>query len=180
MTRVGNIIENRGGIVSWLNDQILERRPVRLPPETAKAFLLSKNAAARSILQALATGSRISPGGLLLTSEPGNCLKYAEVARKIANFYGIKLGVDIAVSFGQVSEALIHDEPALVMPMSGQTVEVPLENCLESDRVRRMIESLVAGDTRQVSEHDWYRRTEEIISLCGSSLFSQKGPQSIN
>jgi FlaA1/EpsC-like NDP-sugar epimerase len=180
VTRVGNIIENRGGIVSWLNDQILERKPVRLPEETAKAFLLSKNAAARSILQALATGSRISPGGLLLTSEPGVCLEFAEVARKIANFYGIKLGVDVALDFGQISDAFIHDEPSLIIPVSDRAAALPPENSLESDRVHGMIEKLVSADTRQLSGDDWYRRTEEIIAMCGSALFSQKRPLSIN
>jgi len=180
VARVGNIIENRGGIVSRLNNQIIGREPVRLPAETAKACFLSKNAAARSILQALTIGSRISPGGLLLTSEPGICLEFAEVARKIANFYGIRLGVDIAVSFGQIPDASIHDEPALVEGPVDRAAILPLENCLESDRMDRMIESLIAGDARQVSEHEWYRRTEEIVSLCGASLFPIKRPQSIN
>jgi FlaA1/EpsC-like NDP-sugar epimerase/lipopolysaccharide/colanic/teichoic acid biosynthesis glycosyltransferase len=180
VTRVGNIIENRGGIVSWLNDQILERRPVRLPAETAKAFLLSKNAAARSILQALVTGSRISPGGLLLTSEPGICLEFAEVARKIANFYGIKLGVDIAVDFGQILDALIQDEPSTVMAVSDRAAADSLENCLESERVRLMIESMISADMQHFSDREWYRRTEEIISLCGSSLFTQNKALSIN
>jgi FlaA1/EpsC-like NDP-sugar epimerase/lipopolysaccharide/colanic/teichoic acid biosynthesis glycosyltransferase len=174
VTRVGNIIENRGGIVSWLNNQILEGRPVRLPRETAKAFLLSKNAAARSILKALATGSRISPGGLLLTSEPGICLEFAAVARKIANFYGIKLGDDIAVNFGQISDALILDEPSTVMAASDRPAADPFESCRELDRLHRMIESMISADTRNISQHDWYRRTEEIVSLCGSSLFSQQ------
>ncbi|MBN1829133.1 MAG: sugar transferase, partial [Deltaproteobacteria bacterium] len=56
VTRVGNIIENRGGIVSWLNNQILEQSLILLPAETAKAFHLSRRTASRSILQALATG----------------------------------------------------------------------------------------------------------------------------
>jgi FlaA1/EpsC-like NDP-sugar epimerase/lipopolysaccharide/colanic/teichoic acid biosynthesis glycosyltransferase len=180
VARVGNIIENRGGIVSWLNDQILERGPVRLPVETAKAFLLSKNAAARSILQALATGSRISPGGLLLTSEPGICLEFVDVARKIANFYGIKLGVDIAFNFGQISDALIHDEPSIVKAVIDRAAADPLENCLESERASIMIERLISGDTRHLSGQDWYRRTEEIISLCGPSLFSQNKAFSFN
>jgi FlaA1/EpsC-like NDP-sugar epimerase/lipopolysaccharide/colanic/teichoic acid biosynthesis glycosyltransferase len=181
VTRVGNIIENRGGIVSWLNDQIIERRPVRLPAEKAKAFLLSKNAAARSILQALATGSRISPGGLLLTSEPGVCLDFAEVARKIANFYGLTLGVDIAVNFGQISDVLIPDEPSSIVPVSDlEAAAAPPENVVERDRVHRMIEGLISDDTGQLSEQDWYRRTEEIIALCGSSLFSQKNSLTSN
>ncbi|UCE40556.1 MAG: sugar transferase [Candidatus Aminicenantes bacterium] len=173
VNRVGNIIENRGGIVSWLNDQIIERRPVRLPEEHAKAYLLSKNAAARSILQALATGSRISPGGYLLTSEPGICLEFAEVARKIALFYGIKLGEDIAVKFGKISDTLIQDEPSAVMAWGDLAAARSLEDCLESDPVCQMIEKIISGDTLNLSDHDWRQRTQEIISLCGSSLFSQ-------
>lgn len=183
VTRVGNIIENRGGIVSWLNDQILVQRQVRLPAITAKAFHLSKSSAARSILQSLATGSRISPGGLLLTSEPGAHLGFAEVARKIANFYGINLGVDVAVSFGEISDALFKDEPSLVTaPGPGASDLSPdsLEGSLGQDQVRLRIESLISGDTRHLSDQDWHRRTEEIIFLCGSSLFSQNKAQTFN
>jgi FlaA1/EpsC-like NDP-sugar epimerase/lipopolysaccharide/colanic/teichoic acid biosynthesis glycosyltransferase len=174
VNRVGNIIENRGGIVSWLNDQILERRQVQLPEETTEAYLLSKNAAARSILQALAAGSRISPGGLLLTNEPGILLKFADVARKIANFYGIKLGEDIAVSFGQISNVPIHDEPCGIIAVDNRSTAGFLERGLESDRVIRMIEPMISGDTHHLSEKDWQQRTREIISLCSSSLFAQK------
>ncbi len=173
VSRVGNIIENRGGIVSWLNDQILERRPVRLPAETAKAFLLSKNAAARSVLQALTVGSTISPGGLLLNSEPGICLDYTEVARKIANFYGIRLGIDIPLKFGGIPDPLVHDEPSAVMASNDKAAAKALRNCLESNQLYRMIEDMISGDPRRLSAYDWYRQTQEIISLCGTSLFSQ-------
>jgi FlaA1/EpsC-like NDP-sugar epimerase/lipopolysaccharide/colanic/teichoic acid biosynthesis glycosyltransferase len=180
VTRVGNIIENRGGIVSWLSNQILERKSVRLPAETAKAFLLSKNAAARSIMRALATGSGISPGGLLLTSEPGICLGFSEIARKIANFYGIKLGVDIAVNFGEISDVLVLDEPSMVKGAGDLAAVDSIESCLESEPVRLMIERMISDDTRNLSEHEWYRRTEEIISLCGSSLFTKKKTLFVN
>jgi FlaA1/EpsC-like NDP-sugar epimerase len=180
VTRLGNIIENRGGIVSRLNDQIIGKGPVQLPAQTAKAFLLSKNAAARSILQALATGSRISPGGLLLTSEPGICLEFAEVARKIANFYGLKLGVDIAIEYGRISDALVHDEASLAKEVVDRAATLPVQNCLDLDPARRMIESLISSDTRDLTKHDWYRRTEEIIALCGPSLYPENKLLSFN
>jgi FlaA1/EpsC-like NDP-sugar epimerase/lipopolysaccharide/colanic/teichoic acid biosynthesis glycosyltransferase len=183
VSRVGNIIENRGGIVSRLNDRILERRPVNLPAETAKAFLLSKNAAARSILQALVAGSKVSPGGLLLTSAPGICLELAEIARRVANFYGLKLGTDITVQFGEIPDSLIYDEPSSMIapqPEAAGRAPDPLESCGESDRLRHLIENLIAGAPRQLSEREWLRRTEEIVALCGPSLFSQHKALSTN
>jgi FlaA1/EpsC-like NDP-sugar epimerase/lipopolysaccharide/colanic/teichoic acid biosynthesis glycosyltransferase len=171
INRVGNIIENRGGVVSWINDQVLERKPVRLPGKAARAFLLSKNAAARSILQALATGSRISPGGFLLTSEPGICMEFVEVARKISNFYGLELETDIPVKFGNILHPSIIDDPDAVMTVIDIAAADSLENCLESDCVFRMIEGIISADSRQLAKHEWYRWTEEIVSACGSSLF---------
>jgi lipopolysaccharide/colanic/teichoic acid biosynthesis glycosyltransferase/FlaA1/EpsC-like NDP-sugar epimerase len=180
VNRVGNIIENSGGVVAWLNEQILQRRPIPLPVETARAFLLSKNAAARSILQALATGSRISPGGLLLTSEPGISLEYGEVARRIASFYGISPGFDIPVNLNRIPEALIQDARSAVMALGDPASSVTPKSCLESDRLRQVIESLIFGDTDHLTEREWYSRTEEILSLCGPSLFSQEKPLPLN
>lgn len=171
VARVGNIIENQGGIVSWLKDQILERRVIQLPDEKAKAFLLSKRAAARSVMQALATGSLISPGGQLLTSEPGICLEFADVAQRIANFYGIKLGDDIAVNFNLVSDPFIYDEPSSVMTMTDWSAAESFGNCLDSTRLNQMIESMISKDMRLFSDDEWQQRTREIVSLYGSSLF---------
>ncbi len=173
VNRVGNIIENSGGVVSWLNEQILQRKPIPLPAGTTRAFLLSKNAAARSILQALATGSRISPGGLLLTSEPGISLAYREVARRLASFYGINPSFDILVDLAETPEAVLYDEPSTVIGPSEPEPAVTFQNLLESDRVRQVIEGLISGDAGRLTEQEWYRRTEEIITLCGPSLFSQ-------
>ncbi|MBN1222579.1 MAG: hypothetical protein JXB23_04990, partial [Candidatus Aminicenantes bacterium] len=118
--------------------------------------------------------------GLLLTSEPGVCLGFGEVVRKIANFYGIKIGVDIAVRFGEISDALIQDEPSLVLAASERATADSLENGLGSDRVRLMIEGLISGESRLSSKDEWYRRTEEILFLCGSPLFSKDKAPSFN
>jgi FlaA1/EpsC-like NDP-sugar epimerase/lipopolysaccharide/colanic/teichoic acid biosynthesis glycosyltransferase len=163
VARVGNIIENRGGIVSWLNDQILEQRYLRLPVETAKTFLLSKKAATRSILQALVTGSSVSPGGSLLTSEPGALLGLAEVARKIANLYGLRLGTDITLRFGEIANGLMDDEPATAMTGRHTANDTP-DGLPGSGRGFGMIENMIYGDIGHMSSQDWYQETEEIVS----------------
>jgi hypothetical protein len=183
VTRLGNIIENRGGIFSWLHDQILGQALVRLPARSAKAFHLPKKEAARSVLQALATGSRVSPGGVLLTSEPGVCLEFTEVARKIANFYGLKLGEDIAVRFGAIKDTMLADEPEMTIG-PGFPGDKPASDFIKCgpglERAESMIEALLSGDPRHLSHHDWFRRTEEIVSLCGPFFFSQKKALFIN
>lgn len=180
VTRVGNIIENSGGIVAWLNEQILQRKPIPLASESARAYLLSKDAGARSILQSLATGSRMSPGGLLLTSEPGISLEYSEVARRIARFYGLKPGFDIAVDLGEIPDALLRDEPSAITAASDLAAAVNLKNYLDSDRARDIIQSLISGDIGPMSKQEWYRRTEEILALCSPSSPAKKKSVSLN
>ncbi len=178
VNRVGNIIENSGGIVSWLNEQILQRKPIPMPAGTPRAFLLSKNAGARSILQSLAIGSRISPGGLLLTSEPGISLEYEEIARKIAGFYGLQPGFDISVDLDEIPDALLDDEPSALVEAGDPQSAVDLEDCLKSERVREVIQRLISIDPGRISEREWYRQTKEILALCGPAKSPEKKPLS--
>ena len=169
VTRVGNIIENRGGIISWLNDQIVEERILRLPAESAKTYLLSKNAAARAILQALVMGSKISPGGSLLTSELGALIGLEEVARKIANLYGLRLGEDIALTFGEIPGGMIDDSPQT------ESAEKFLDVLPDIDPRFQLIESILSGDTLLKSSREWERETTQIIAQFDSLRRSPHG-----
>jgi len=177
VTRLGNIIENRGGVVSWISDQILERGRVRLPAETAKIFLLPRDAAARSILQAVVRSSKIPSSGFLLTSEPGICMEFSDLARKIARFYGIALGADVPVGFGEISNGLLQDEPSMLSDGAGDAIlamrGIP-GGSAGSERWYRMIEDMVSQDVSRFSESDRSRLTEEITSLGNSGLFQGK------
>jgi FlaA1/EpsC-like NDP-sugar epimerase/lipopolysaccharide/colanic/teichoic acid biosynthesis glycosyltransferase len=164
VARVGNIIENRGGIVSWLNDQILGQRPLRLPAETAKTFLLSKNAAARSVLQALAMGTQISPGGHILTAEPGVCLGLADVAAKIARLYGLSVGQDVTLKFGEIPDGLIDDEPATVIAAAQENGDSLIAG-LGSEAGLLMIERIISLSSPDQIEPGWIQQTEELASL---------------
>lgn len=174
VSRVGNIIENRGGIVSWLLDQIQAQGPLLLPSEKARTYLLSKHSAARAILQALVTGSKVSPGGVLMTSEPGVGLTFGEVAGKIAKLYGLKVGEDLAIRYGVVRDGLIDDEPASVA--ASRIGMGPLETGPGREKEHLVIERMLTPDTLELTEQDWRRRTDEIISLFPASPGPTTGP----
>jgi FlaA1/EpsC-like NDP-sugar epimerase len=180
VNRVGNIIENTGGIVSWLNEQILQRRSIPLPAEAARAFLLSRIAGARSILQSLATGSKISPGGQLLTSEPGIGLEYGEVARRIAGFYGIQPGFDLSVDLDEIPDALLFDRRPAITGSGNLGSVFDFEKYPDSDRARDIIQNLISSETGRLSKQEWIRRTREILALVDQLEREQKNPLSLN
>jgi len=165
VNRVGNIIENSGGIVAWLNERILQRRPIPRTAETARAFLLSSSAGARSILQSLATGSRISPGGLLLTSEPGIGLEYGEVARRIASLYGLLPGFDQRAGTDEIPGALFFEEPREIAAVRDLEFTAGLRDYLGGEAAMEMIQSLTLSETGSLSKQELRRRTREILTL---------------
>lgn len=179
VTRIGNIIENQGGVVSWLSDQILEQKPLRLPAEKAKTYLLSKNAASRSILQGLVLGSMISPGGSLLTAEPGTCLALIDVAKKVANLYGLVLGQDIAVKYNGIPNGVIDDEPVSVIEASRESGR-SLGISLGSDHGLSMMERVFSSDGGRLSWKELRQHTQEIISSFDAVSVPQKKELSVN
>ncbi len=179
VTRVGNIIENRGGVASLINDHILEQKPILLPTETAETFLLSKKAAARSVLQSLVLGSKISPGGFLLTAEPGACLRLSDVARKIANLYGFKIGDDVVLKFNEIPSGLIDEERDLVIS-ANHAPGFPLEVSLGVNESLLMIEDMISNYPRGLNDLDWHRWAEKVLSLYRSSPPSLKKDIFIN
>jgi FlaA1/EpsC-like NDP-sugar epimerase/lipopolysaccharide/colanic/teichoic acid biosynthesis glycosyltransferase len=174
VARVGNIIENRGGIVSWLNDQIVDRQVLRLPSKSARTFLLSKNAAARAVLQALVMGSKVSRGGSLLTSELGAFLRLEDVARKIANLYGLTLGRDIALKFGEIPDGIVDDEPVIQMATN------LLDVLPDLDRPDPMLERLISGGGNQKAGREWDRETTQLIAQFDETRFSLGGRATSN
>ena len=61
IVRLGDILENRAGIVARLEEQIVNREPVILPHRDAKCALLSKRAAVHFILDALGLAESLAP-----------------------------------------------------------------------------------------------------------------------
>jgi FlaA1/EpsC-like NDP-sugar epimerase/lipopolysaccharide/colanic/teichoic acid biosynthesis glycosyltransferase len=103
--RVCDIVENRGGIVSVMENQIRRREVVTLPSPEAQIHLLSKTSAVEFILQGLGETALRPPDQETTICETGSPVRFLDVARQLASLHGLKLGADVPVMF---SDRLDH------------------------------------------------------------------------
>jgi FlaA1/EpsC-like NDP-sugar epimerase/lipopolysaccharide/colanic/teichoic acid biosynthesis glycosyltransferase len=97
--RLGDVLENRGGIVAMLEEQIAHGETVMLPHHNATGAFLSKHDAARFILEALALADTAPhEAGIFICTQQG-AIPLLEVARKLALRYGLHLEADLPVKF---------------------------------------------------------------------------------
>jgi hypothetical protein len=110
--RLCDVLENRGGAVAMLENQIAYQEPITLPCPEAKCQFLSKHVASAFILETLALAAA-NPGdeGIFVCHRlPSTSL--LEIARKLATLYGLQLESELSVRFLNVpsstSEVVPH------------------------------------------------------------------------
>jgi hypothetical protein len=97
--RLCDVLENRGGIVAALEEQIAHGETVMLPHHDATGTFLSKREGARFILEALALADATPhEEGIFICTQQGS-VPLLEVARKLALRYGLHLEADLPVKF---------------------------------------------------------------------------------
>jgi FlaA1/EpsC-like NDP-sugar epimerase/lipopolysaccharide/colanic/teichoic acid biosynthesis glycosyltransferase len=99
VVRLGDIIENRGGIWAQIEKQIVHREPVTLPHPDVKYHFLSKQAAAHFILQALVLTEMNPPEEGIFICNQEATVSLQEVADQLAMHHGVELGADLPVRF---------------------------------------------------------------------------------
>jgi lipopolysaccharide/colanic/teichoic acid biosynthesis glycosyltransferase/FlaA1/EpsC-like NDP-sugar epimerase len=100
ITRMCDILENPGNIISIMEEQIKANETVLLPSPDAQICIISKESAAQFILQHATNAGRNGEGECgLFECNGGQSYSVLEIAKQIANFYGLKLGRDLAVKF---------------------------------------------------------------------------------
>jgi FlaA1/EpsC-like NDP-sugar epimerase/lipopolysaccharide/colanic/teichoic acid biosynthesis glycosyltransferase len=100
ITRVCDILENPGNIISIMEEQIKRNETVVLPSPQARVCIISKESAAQFILQhAVNAGKSGGNACGLFECNGGQTYSIFEVAKEIANLYGLKLGSDVAVKY---------------------------------------------------------------------------------
>jgi nucleoside-diphosphate-sugar epimerase len=181
IARLCDIIENRGGIVSIIENQIRNRDTVMLPSEHAQVRLISKDSAAEFILQALVEKNKELPRKIVFTCDCEPSVSLEEVASKLAAMYGLKLGLDFAIRYTEppykgVSKSQSKLESSLA------TIGLPLqfpqpflflrgtgnEKGLNFNpgRVKALFKEFVAGSEKESPHQDWRSLTQELIKLC--------------
>jgi len=124
--RLGDVLENRGGIVAVLEEQIAHGETVTLPHRDARGVFLSKRDAVHFILEALAMAdAKPYEEGIFVCTQPVS-VPLLEIARKLATRYGLQLEVDLPVRF--LSGVFPEGEAQAYVSSSNQTTLVPTTN----------------------------------------------------
>ncbi len=173
IARICDIAENRGGVVSIIENQIRNREAVILPSADAQTYLISKYHAAEFILQALLEGDKNKVDGeaQIFACDPGSPIPLITISERLARAMGITLGSDIALTYtGQLDSALsmlpreISSGTARFFP-----IQDGIEN-LQHDKaaVRSFFTDLVLDGSDGSAIRDWKALTQRAITLCES------------
>ena len=123
--RLCDILENRGGVVAVLENQIAQRQTVTLPHRNATCQVLSKHVASTFILETLALTAGNTADEGIFVCHPLPTTSLVEIAHKLAMLYGFKLD-DLSVQF---LDALLPTDPVLtVYPDHDHHVLIPTAN----------------------------------------------------
>ena len=99
--RLNNILENRGGLVAVLKEQIAQRESVTLLHPDSSGHFLSKRTAVHFLLQSLVLAYACPADEGIFVCNQGRPVSLFDVANKLASYYGVQLESDLPVTFLQ-------------------------------------------------------------------------------
>jgi FlaA1/EpsC-like NDP-sugar epimerase len=174
IARICDIAENRGGVVSTIENQIRNREAVTLPSAGAQIYLISKYHAAEFILHALMKGAKNRGDGevRIFACDPGPPIPLITISEKLANSLGLRLGSDIAISFtGQVDNAPsislreISSETSGISPIQRDGMGNLQRN---NPDIKTFFKDFVLEGNEGSGIRDWKAWTQGAIKLCES------------
>jgi FlaA1/EpsC-like NDP-sugar epimerase/lipopolysaccharide/colanic/teichoic acid biosynthesis glycosyltransferase len=104
ISRLGDIAENQGGIVSLLEKQIVDQRTVILPSEKTNCCLITKYSAAEFILQNIVEEKNKFSDECIFICNSGSSISLIELTQRLANYHGLNLWTDLEVRYIGQSE----------------------------------------------------------------------------
>jgi len=175
IARICDIIENRGGVVSIIEDQIREHQAVTLPSADAQTFLMSKYSAAAFILQTLVEVNKSAPEERVFTCKHSLHMPIVEVASILANLYGLNLKADLPIKYtAQSKENTYLTLKNMSLLTSKYSPSIKLLNpktVLTSEKLKSIFKDFVLTNNNKPALQDWKAQTKELIKLCGPDIF---------
>jgi len=181
IARLCDIIENRGGIVSILEEQIANREVITLPHQEAKRYFLSKHAAANFILETLAQADTLPlPEGIFICNH-GDPVSLLEIAGKLAIRKGLQLGQDIPIRFldstpqdnGQSTQGSPSNQQ-LRVSTPNTSIGLLRENLLPySSETTKVIEDLLSIQEQEFDHTCWEQHTRTLLRLENRAMLSR-------
>jgi len=170
ITRLCDIAENRGGLLSLIEEQIRNREAVILPSQDATAQFISKHSAADFILQALAEAKRDGFKKRMYAWDAGDPVSLTEIACRMAYLYGLRPDLDIAFKYPSqpVGTGWVVPEDngmtASLLP-SGMNWHMNRGD-LSPEAVKSVFLDFVNLCNTGPTFQDWRVRTWELLRLC--------------
>ena len=175
--RLCDILENRGGAVAALKEQITHLEPVSLPHPDATCHVLSKQAAAHFILNSLIpTASDPTDAPILLSAE-GSPVLLLEIAQKLAALNGLQLDVDLPLRFTQYdaqgsipiwADTLVENQHALAQTASTSLALPPNDPLTDSPEVTAAINYLLNMREQDLEHDTWAQHTHTVLGPEGA------------
>jgi FlaA1/EpsC-like NDP-sugar epimerase/lipopolysaccharide/colanic/teichoic acid biosynthesis glycosyltransferase len=175
IARMCDIIENRGGIVSIIEEQIKNRRTVTLPGPNARVRLISKHAAAEYILYTLVAEKKGKLARQIFDCDIGSFVSLIDVTKALATLYNFKLGCDLEIQYNDHSNELLstlHRENDLQDAGDGGLKEENITS--NAEKIRLEFKEFVRICTGKAVFQDWQARTHELMNLCQPDLSVKK------
>jgi len=169
--RLCDILENRGGIVAILEDQILHRELVTLPHPDVTCHFLSKRAAANFILESLALAETTSAEEGIFVYNNSVPVSLLEVATRLAMLHGVQLNSDLSIKYlhrntqNGALAAHTHDHKRLVATAHariGLLREPPLP---DSPEFSAAIRHLLGLQEQHLAHAAWEMATHTLLRL---------------
>jgi FlaA1/EpsC-like NDP-sugar epimerase/lipopolysaccharide/colanic/teichoic acid biosynthesis glycosyltransferase len=174
IARICDIAENRGGVISIIENQIRNREAVILPSPDAETYLISKYHAAEFILQALIEGEKNRAKGeaQIFSCEAGSPIPLITISERLANAMGMAIGSDIAVTYtGKLDNALsmLPQEISSGTPQFSPPLQGGMGNSQDANAdIKAFFEGFVLNHDDGSGIRDWKAWTERAIKLCAS------------
>lgn len=178
IARICDVIENRGGVVSIIENQIRNYQAVTLPSADAQISLMSKNSAAAFILQTLVEVNEMAREKRIFNCKPILHMSLLEVASKLADLYGLKLEDDLPIKYTAQSKE--HTDLTLKNMSSSTSIYSPSIKLLNAnavvtiEKLKSVFKDFVLNNTNNLSRQDWKVQTQELIKHCQPDIFGSK------
>ena len=117
ISRLPEIAENRGGIVSILEEQIINQGTVILPTEEIRSCLITKNSASEYILQNIVEAKTKLSDQCIFNCNAGVTVSLFELAQRIASYHGLNIWSELEVNYIKKSDEALRSETAIKYPM---------------------------------------------------------------
>jgi hypothetical protein len=173
IARLCDILENRGGIVSILEEQIANREVITLPHQEAKRYFLSKHAAANFILGTLAQADTLSLADGIFICNHGAPVSLLEIVSKLAMLKGLQLGNDIPIRFldsapqdNGLNTQISASDQHLLLSTANTSIGLLRENLLPySYETAKVIEDLLSIQEQELAHTCWEQYTRTLLLL---------------